>query len=398
VAREHDARGARENAERLRDLALSEARAGELSENPQDSIDSSSVLWELAEDLALAGRVGPAQEVAGSIRNLGKRQRAIAALEEIASGHPARPQRCARAASPSRILDLAPGGSRSVGGVEVSRQTVVMSETDRLMSIGEFSKRSWLSPKALRLYERLGLLVPAHVGEDNGYRSYRESQLETARLIAMLRRLDMPLTEVARVVAVPGPEAAALIQAFWESTERSIASQRVLAAHLQVQLSGDEGGYEMFEVRERDVPEQLVLTEQRHIRVPELSDWLGSTIGRLVRTAQEHGGVGGDVFVIYHGAVNEDSDGPVEVCVPIVSGHESPDVAMRREPAHREAYTRITKAQVEFPQILSAYDAVASWIGPHDCSIAGSPREVYFADFDAAGPDDMVCDIAFPVE
>ena len=54
-------------------------------------------------------------------------------------------------------------------------------------------------------------------------------------------------------------------------------------------------------------------------------------------------------------------------------------------------------AQVEYPQILSAYDAVAQWIGSEGRTSAGSPREVYFADWDAAGPTDEVCDIAYPV-
>jgi hypothetical protein len=73
------------------------------------------------------------------------------------------------------------------------------------------------------------------------------------------------------------------------------------------------------------------------------------------------------------------------------------DTASRIEPAHREAYTRITKAQVEYPQILSAYDAVERWISADGRRVAGPPREVYFADWDAAAPTDEVCDIAFPV-
>jgi DNA-binding transcriptional MerR regulator len=74
----------------------------------------------------------------------------------------------------------------------------------RLLSIGVFARRSRLSPKALRLYDRLGLLTPAHTDRDNGYRHYREGQLAIARLIAMLRRLDMPLAQIATVVAAPG--------------------------------------------------------------------------------------------------------------------------------------------------------------------------------------------------
>jgi MerR family regulatory protein len=55
---------------------------------------------------------------------------------------------------------------------------VAPAPTDRLLSIGVFAQRSRLSMKALRLYERLGLLLPAHVDRGNGYRQYRESQLQ----------------------------------------------------------------------------------------------------------------------------------------------------------------------------------------------------------------------------
>jgi DNA-binding transcriptional MerR regulator len=281
--------------------------------------------------------------------------------------------------------------------MEVSREHVVVSERDQLIGIGEFSRRSWLSPKALRLYERLELLVPAEVGEDNGYRHYRESQLETARMIAMLRRLDMPLAEVAKVVVAPGKDAAALVQAYWDDVERRAASQRELASHLVIQLSGEEGSYDMYEVQEREVPEQVVLTEQRHVTADELPDWIPAAGHRLMRAAAEHGGQSGPMFVVYHGEVSQDSDGPVEVCVPVAQ-NGSDDVATRIEPEHREAYTRITKAQVDFPQILSAYEAVTAWIRARGLTIENcSPREIYFADWDAAGPDDEVCDVAYPL-
>lgn len=276
--------------------------------------------------------------------------------------------------------------------------SAVTLEPLELLSIGVFARRSRLSPKALRLYDRLGLLTPAHVDEDSGYRRYRESQLATARLIALLRRLDMPLAMVAEVISAPESRRAELVLAYWEPVERRIAFQRELAAHLHIQLSGQEGSFEMYEIHERDVPEQLVLTEQRHVQVPELDEWLPAAIGRLVAAAENHGGRSGDVFVVYHGEVSEDSDGPVEVCVPVtVDDAGSTDAPLRLEPAHKEAYTRITKAQVEYPQILSAYDAIARWVDAEGRSAAGSPREVYFGDFAAAAPTEEVCDIAFPV-
>jgi DNA-binding transcriptional MerR regulator len=269
---------------------------------------------------------------------------------------------------------------------------------DPLLSISVFGRRCRLSMKALRLYDRLGLLTPAEVDERSGYRWYRESQLETARLVAMLRRLDMPLVQVGEVVSAPGPKAAELIARYWEATERRVASQRELAAHLRLTVSGSEGILGMYDVQQRDVPEQLVLVEQRHVPVAELSAWIGQAMTRLATAAQNHGGIAGPEFVVYYGEVNEDSDGPAECCVPIdPSRPRSAETPMRAEPAHREAYVRLTRAQVEYPQILSAYDAVAQWINEHGHSVEGAPREIYFTDFMAANPADEVCDVAFPM-
>jgi len=53
-----------------------------------------------------------------------------------------------------------------------------------LLTIGAFARASRLSPKALRLYDSLGLLTPAHVDEFSGYRFYRPDQLEQVRVPA----------------------------------------------------------------------------------------------------------------------------------------------------------------------------------------------------------------------
>lgn len=266
-----------------------------------------------------------------------------------------------------------------------------MPDDDPLLSISVFGRRSRLSHKALRLYDRMGLLPPARVDQPSGYRWYRESQLATARLVAMLRRLDMPLVRVGEVVSAPGPEAAELIAEYWEAAERRVASQRELAAHLRDTLAGGDLLLGRYDFHLREVPEQSVLAERRHVAVAALSAWIETTMDRLTDRAEEHGGVTGPAFVVYYGEVNEDSDGPAECCVPVGGAGD------RTEPAHREAFVRLVRAQVEYPQILSAYDAVAQWIIRNGHEIQGAPREVYFTDFRAAKPNDEVCDIAFPI-
>jgi protein phosphatase len=64
------------------------------------------------------------------------------------------------------------------------------------MPIGEFASRSGLSPKRLRTYATAGLLVPAAVDSDTGYRYYAPGQLHDAAVIDALRRADVPLSAI----------------------------------------------------------------------------------------------------------------------------------------------------------------------------------------------------------
>lgn len=261
------------------------------------------------------------------------------------------------------------------------------------MTIGVFARRSRLSAKALRLYDRVGLLQPASVDRVSGYRSYAASQLEDARLISRLRRLDMPLQVIGRVLQIDEAHRLDVVTAWWDRVEADTAARRQLVRF----LTRHEKGTVMSEVQVRQIAEQQVLTEQRHTTVDGLDPFISEGFGRLMQAAGRIGGATGAAMVIYHGEVNEDGDGPVELCVP-VTGDVGPGVAVRTEPAHREAYLTVTKAQVEFPQILGAYEQVEQWVRDSGHTTIASPREVYFNDFMAAGPDDLVCDVAWPID
>ncbi|MEU7061018.1 MerR family transcriptional regulator [Streptomyces sp. NPDC046197] len=279
---------------------------------------------------------------------------------------------------------------------------------EELLTIGAFAARARLSAKALRLYDRLGLLVPAHVDEASGYRYYRASQTGRARLVALLRQLDMPLARVAEVVEADGAEAAERLAAYWADVESRVAGQRTLAEYLRARLSGRSSEmYDRFTVETVDVPEQVVITETRHTLANELPAWIGASLTRLEAAARACGGVAGSPFVVYHAEVSLESDGPAESCVPVADEAAARawaegrgrtwETRVRVDPAQRLAYTRITKAQVAHPQILAAFEAVEQWIAEQGLEKAGPCREVYFADWEAAGPQDAVCDVAFPV-
>ncbi|MET9545722.1 MerR family transcriptional regulator [Streptomyces sp. NPDC006627] len=283
------------------------------------------------------------------------------------------------------------------------------AQPEELLSIGVFAARARLSPKALRLYDRLGLLTPAHVDEASGYRYYRAAQIEQARTVAMLRRLDMPLAGIAGMLGLDGERAARTLDAYWAGAEERFAEQRTLARYLRGRLSGRNAElYATFEVKTVDVPERYVLSETRHVGARELPAWIAASAERLERAAEEEcGGIAAPHFVAYHADVTEESDGPAESCVPVADAGaarawvaaqgRSRDLQVRVEPAHRLAYTRITKAQVAYPQIIAAFDAVEAWAAERGLTLTGPCREVYFADWDRSGPEDEVCDVACPV-
>jgi protein phosphatase len=107
-----------------------------------------------------------------------------------------------------------------------------------LLTIGAFARAARLSPKALRLYDELGLLPPAAVDNESGYRFYDPGQLDQAWLIAWLRRLGMPLARIRAVVALDDAAAAAEVAAYWAEVVAETASRGQLATFLVDYLNG----------------------------------------------------------------------------------------------------------------------------------------------------------------
>jgi DNA-binding transcriptional MerR regulator len=72
---------------------------------------------------------------------------------------------------------------------------------DGLLTVGLMSRRSGLTAKALRHYDRIGLLRPAAVDAATGYRRYHPDQIAEAQLVQLLRSLDLPIDQVRIAIA-----------------------------------------------------------------------------------------------------------------------------------------------------------------------------------------------------
>jgi DNA-binding transcriptional MerR regulator len=214
------------------------------------------------------------------------------------------------------------------------------------ISIGEFARRSRLSLKALRLYDERGVLVPSRVDQASGYRYYDPAQLDEARLVVMLRLLQLPLAAIKELLACDPADAAARIAEHWRHAEAAHDARREVADYLVSRLSGKRS--EMYEVATQEMPERSLLCLKRNVYEQEAWAFGKEFIAILrERPLPRIDGREGAFFMIYWGQVSADSDGPMELCRPVPAAQASalaeryPELTLRTEPAHREAFVKV---------------------------------------------------------
>jgi DNA-binding transcriptional MerR regulator len=228
-----------------------------------------------------------------------------------------------------------------------------------LMPIGEFATASRLSHKALRLYGEKGLLAPAWVDPESGYRYYRPEQLHAATLIALLRKAGISLVEIRAFLREP---TVAWLDEYEQRTVAQFAERRRVLRYAKRVLREEP----MYDVVTKHVEEQPYVSRAKRVHVRDLEPFICDTFAEL-----GYEEAAAPPFVLYHGPVNHDEDGPVEACVPSSDGEQ-------HLPSGEVAFTAISGPQCDFPEILGAYEAVYRWAKENGREPAGPPREIYF--------------------
>ncbi|MEA1977345.1 MAG: MerR family transcriptional regulator [Chloroflexota bacterium] len=268
---------------------------------------------------------------------------------------------------------------------------------DDLMSIGQFAKASRLSRKALRLYDRKGLLKPHRIDVHTGYRYYDEGQLERARMILLLRSIDMPLDKIKEVLAAPESTSSNLVEHYWGEVESRMHHSRRVVDHIHIILKGEEKRMP-YRVDQKELADTVTISICDEVSLTDLIPYIDRSIASLRSFAEEKGlEVTGPPMGIYHGEVNEDSNGPVEICLPFEGEAMPTDViTVRTLKGGPVAYTFTTVEQARFPEILQAYDAVHKWIRQSGHQISESPREIYLASEGDVSQHEPFIEIAWP--
>jgi len=267
---------------------------------------------------------------------------------------------------------------------------------DNLIAIGAFARAAGLSLKALRLYAQLELLAPRFTDPSSGYRYYAGDQLHRARLIRLMREVEMPLATIRQMLEAGPEEAEALVSGYLAALEERVERARRLVPNVTTNLRKEVQTMGVS-VTVRTVGPQPILSITQRVKVDQLVETIQTSVASLKAAAAAKGAaVAGAPFGIYHGAINFEDDGPIEVCLPVGEAVEAEaPVVAGALPAGRVAVAELRGEQCVFPAVLQGYDATSDWIQQNGYAVDGPPREYWLEPPADNNPEDRM-EIVWP--
>ncbi|GEM_PF-1164516 len=249
------------------------------------------------------------------------------------------------------------------------------------------------SEKALRLYGERGLLHPRreHGGSP---RLYDDEQTERARRVVLLRRLDIPIEGVRRVLEADDPTH--VFDELWSSRRSAAAELDAVAEYVRSRLAGRRA-LQLRTPQCRELSDRIVASSSGVATLAELSAVIPLLTQRVfAHLVEQDIPVTDAVFVQYHERATEQFPARVDVCVPIAHAvTPAAGVNVALDPAHVEAYIPVTRAEMRDQSLLVLlHDQLSS--GATGIEPCGSNREVYYRDPEIPAESDIVADIAVP--
>jgi DNA-binding transcriptional MerR regulator len=242
-----------------------------------------------------------------------------------------------------------------------------------LLTIGEFSKMTYLSVKALRHYHEVGLLEPAQVDPSSGYRQYAAGQVATAQAIRRFRDLDMPIDEVRAVLEAPDDASRnRAILAHLERMQQQLEQTQATVASLQSLLGGDVPSAGAVTIRRLAACRVVAASTDLLF---EDGAWFAPTYAGLRATATASGlTVAGPDGALYSDEFFEEGRGEVTAFVP-VDGEAAERVdAVRELPAVTVAVLVHDGPLADLDQ---AYGALGTVVAERGIGGPGPVREHY---------------------
>jgi DNA-binding transcriptional MerR regulator len=242
------------------------------------------------------------------------------------------------------------------------------------LAIGDFSRATHLSVKTLRNYHRLGLLEPAQVDVETGYRRYTSDQIPTAQIIRRFRDLDMPLEEIAAVLKAPDVRTRNdLLAGHLGRLEIELAQTRAAVSSLRSLLQGPPP---TLDVTHRTEPSIQSAAISSVVDLEDLSTWFQGALGELYATVDaQRVGADGPPGAVIANEFFSDERGEITVFLPAAGsvrpvGRVAPTLLPGTELAtivHRGSHDDVDRS----------YGALASYVSQRALAVDGPIRERY---------------------
>ena len=240
--------------------------------------------------------------------------------------------------------------------------------------MGDFSRATHLSVTTLRHYHQVGLLEPAAVDPDTGYRYYSAGQIPAAQVIRRLRDLEMPVADVKAVLAAPdAPARNALIAAHLSRLEAELAQTRAVVESLRDLLAPPGGPAAIVH---RSVPAAATAAIEAVVDRADLLAWWQGGLGELRAAVRAQGlhatGPSGGMFA---SELFQQDRGQATVFIPVPGrvrpiGRVTSLVIPAAELAIISHHGSLADADL-------SYAKLGSYATTHEISIDGPLREYY---------------------
>jgi DNA-binding transcriptional MerR regulator len=258
------------------------------------------------------------------------------------------------------------------------------------LTIGDFSRVTFLSVKTLRHYHRAGLLEPAEVDRVTGYRRYTVAQIPVAQVIRRFRDLDMPLDDIGMVLHAPDQTtrseliAAHLtrLEQTLAETQRAVASLRDLIEHPSLSAV----------IEHRRLPATSAAAITATLNMGDLVAWYHGAIGEIEGTLSAQDiGASGPPGGIYANELFALERGDATVFFPVI-GEFRPvgRVGPMLVPGAELAVITHTGSHDDLDR---SYGALATYVSEHALAVDGLIREYY-----VVGPHDTDDESAWRTE
>jgi len=245
------------------------------------------------------------------------------------------------------------------------------------LTIGAFSRLTHLSIKTLRYYHEVGLLDPAVIDPDTGYRYYRPGQAHSAHLVRRFRDLGMPVADLKALLAAPDLTTRdAVLAGHLDRMREQLRQTEAAVDSLRRML---DGGQTAVVIEERVLDGGPTISAAADVLRAEVAAWWWDTLAELraIATAaglEQSGPVGG----LYDDDLFTQDAGHARVYLPVKDSPAIDGTGARWElPAGRFAVALHSGAHSDVDR---TYAALGTWAAAHDRDGTGPVRELYLTD------------------